>query len=138
MVTAAKADSIIAEYKVIYETLIWRFERNAYRLRADVICEKSGEILSLRGILGKKNRSYVLLYCNVPIRKYTVHDRHKDPVSRIVHREPHKHYWDDTWGDARVYIPNDIRIGDHDEELFDFLRESNIFPIAHYSAPTSC
>ena len=75
-----------------------------------------------------------MLYGADPIRSYTVHDRHRDPETRIVHREPHKHYWHDTWKDDRVYIPDDIRIGDPNEELVDFLRECNIFLINPYSA----
>ena len=49
MVTAAEADRVIAEDKVIDENLGWKFARNAYRLTADVICRASGETLSLRG-----------------------------------------------------------------------------------------
>lgn len=134
MVTAAQADNVIAENKVIYEELIWRVERNAYRLRADVMCENPDLVLTLHGIIGKTNRSFALLYGEDPIRKYTVHPRHIDPVTRIVHTAPHKHYWDDTWKDDRVYIPDDIRIGDPNEELVDFLRECNIFLINPYRA----
>ena len=126
MVTAAEADSILAENKVIGMNLAWRFHRRAYRLEANVLCEDSGEILSLRGYIGRKNRSFALLYRNSPIRKYTVHDRHRDPVSRVVYTDPHKHFWDDKWEDKRVYIPDDIRIGEPNEELMDFLHECNI------------
>lgn len=134
MVTATEANRVITEDKVIHERLIWRVERNAYRLKADVVCESSDLILILHGTIGKTNRSFVLLYGDDPIRKYTVHPRHTDPVTRIVHTEPHKHYWDDTWKDDRVYIPDDIRIGDPNEELVDFLRECNIFLINPYRA----
>ena len=40
--------------------------------------------------------------------------------------QPHKHLWDDEWEDKRVYIPDDIRFGDINEEFVDFLRECNI------------
>ena len=126
MATAAEAESILAEGKVIAMNMAWYLRRGAYRLEASVLCKDSGEILSLRGYIGRKNRSFALLYRNVPIRKYTVHDRHKDPVSRIVYTDPHKHFWDDIWEDKRVYIPDDIRIGDPNKELMDFLRECNI------------
>ena len=131
MVTAAEAEGILAENKVIAMNMAWIGERRgqeyyAYKLRATVMSEESGEILILHGYVGRKNRSFVLLYKNSPIRKYTVHDRHTDPVTRIVYTEPHKHWWDDVWEDNRVYIPDDIRIGDPNEELMDFLVECNI------------
>ena len=126
MVTAAEAERILAENKVIAMNMAWRFHRSAYRLESSVLCEASGEILSLRGYIGKTNRSFTLLYRNLPIRKYTVHDRHRDPETRKVHTVPHKHFWDDKWEDKRVYIPDDIRIGEPNEELMDFLRECNI------------
>ena len=67
-----------------------------------------------------------MLFQNQPIRKYTVHAFHRDPVTRKRVTEPHKHTWDDEWEDQLVYIPNDIRIGDPNDELLDFLRECNI------------
>ena len=126
MVTKAEAEKVLTEDKVIAMNLEWRFQRRAHRLEASVLCTNSGEVLSLRGYIGTKNRSLVLLYKNFPIRKYTVHDRHKDPVTRIVHTKPHKHIWDDVWQDKRVYVPDDIRMGNPDEELVDFLHECNI------------
>ena len=39
---------------------------------------------------------------------------------------PHKHTWDDEWADKIVYVPDDIRVGDPNEELLDFLAECNI------------
>ena len=66
------------------------------------------------------------MYRNTPIRKYTVHAFHRDPVTNVVVRQPHKHTWDDEWEDQRVYIPDDIRIGNVNEELIDFLRECNV------------
>lgn len=128
MVTAAEADRVIAEDKVIDANLDWIFVRNAYRLTADVMCRTSGEPLTLRGYVGEQNRSFALLYRNSPIRKYTVHNYqpHRDPLTGQVFREPHKHYWHDEHKDNVAYIPNDIRIGDPNEEILDFLRECNI------------
>ena len=126
MVTAAQADDLVVESKVIASNLMWRFTRGAYRLEATVLAEESGDILSLRGYIGVKNRSLVLLYRNTPIRKYTVHDRHTDPVTGVRVTGPHKHFWDDIYQDNRVYIPDDIRTGNPDSELADFLAECNI------------
>lgn len=128
MVTAAEAERVLGEDKVIDANMDWRFDRNAYRLTADVICRTSGETLTLRGYVGKQNRSFALLYENSPIRKYTVHNYqpHRDPLTGQVFREPHKHYWHDEHKDNVAYVPDDIRIGDPNEEILDFLRECNI------------
>ena len=126
MVTEAEARGLLEENKVIGANVIWRMDGNVSRLEATVLCIDSEKILSLRGFCGKKNRSFVLLYRNTPIRKYTVHASHKDPVTRQVVRHPHKHWWDDEWEDRRVYIPTDMRIGNLNEEFLDFLAECNI------------
>ena len=134
MVTEAAANSLLKEDKVIWANLSWRIDGEMVRLEAKVLCLESEEILSLRGTVGKKNRSFVLLYQNTPIRKYTVHAFHRDPVTRERVTEPHKHWWDDEWEDKRVYIPNDIRIGDANDELVDFLQECNISLRGNYTS----
>ena len=134
MVTEAAANSLLKEDKVIWANLSWRIDGEMVRLEAKVLCLESEEILSLRGTVGKKNRSFVLLYQNTPIRKYTVHAFHRDPVTRERVTQPHKHWWDDEWEDKRVYIPNDIRIGDANDELVDFLQECNISLRGNYTS----
>ena len=126
MVTEAEARELVAESKEVRANLSWALDGHSFRLEAKVLCLQSDAILSLRGTAGKKNRSLVLLYQNTPIRKYTVHAFHRDPVTRQRVTQPHKHLWDDEWEDKRVYIPDDIRIGDINEEFVDFLRECNI------------
>lgn len=126
MVTVAQADIVLAESKVIASNLAWRFQGKGYLLKATVLAAASGEVLELRGYVGSKNRSFVILYKNTPIRKYTVHDRHTDPKTGERVTGPHKHFWDDYYEDNRVYIPDDIRIGDPNDELLDFLQECNI------------
>ena len=126
MVTAAEAQAILGESKVIGMNLAWKADGKVFRLEATVLSEDSGEILSLRGYVGRKNRSFALLYRNTPVRKYTVHPRHRHPITRVVYTEPHKHTWDDIWEDELVYIPDDIRIGDPNIALMDFLAECNI------------
>ena len=151
MVSAAEAEKLLAEDKVIAMNIFWRSDRRGvsrrrahsqrsgiqtFKLEASVLSLDSGEIMSLRGSIGKTNRSFALLYKNSPIRKYTVHDRHRDPVTRIVYTDPHKHIWDDDWQDRRVYIPDDIRIGDPNQELEDFLKECNILLRGSYMSQT--
>ena len=126
MVTAAEAVAIMEEPKIIAVNFTWRRQRRSYQLEATVMAMESQQTLRLCGYIGRKNRSFALLYQNTPIRKYTVHDRHRDPVTMEIIRQPHKHRWDDEWEDKRVYIPDDIRIGDPNIELIDFLKECNI------------
>lgn len=80
MVTEAEANGLLEEDKVIGANVAWRMDGNVSRLEATVLCIDSDTTLSLRGYYGKKNRSFVLLFRNTPIRKYTVHSSHKDPV----------------------------------------------------------
>lgn len=126
MVTEAQAQIILAESKIIAVNLTWQRTNTAYALKAAVLSENSRELLSLRGYVGVQNRSFALLYRNTPIRKYTVHPWHIDPVTKERVTDPHKHTWDDEYQDKRVYLPNDIRIGDPNDELLDFIQECNI------------
>ena len=126
MVTKALADQLLQQEKVIAANLVWRQSGQSYRLEARALATSSGELLRLVGFVGIKNRSYALLHRNTPIRKYTVHDRHTNPNTGQVLREPHKHYWDDEWEDHLAYVPHDIRQGNPNEEILDFLKECNI------------
>ena len=126
MVTKSQADIMLAESKVIAANLVWRLDRRAYRLEATILAEESGELLKLRGYVGWRNRSFALLYRNTPIRKYTVHPLHIDHETGERTTEPHKHTWDEVNQDRKVYLPDDIRTGDANRELIDFLRECNI------------
>ena len=132
MVTAAQAQAILDQSKVIAANLAWRQERGGYRLKVQVLAEESGESLALHGYIGIQNRSFALIYRTKPIRKYTVHPFHVDPVTRERITQPHKHTWDDVYEDDRVYLPDDIRIGDPNDELLDFLQECNITLLGSY------
>ncbi len=134
MVTAAQADAILEERKVIAANLVWRGQRGTFRLEATVLAIESKELLSLRGFIGERNRSYVLLFKNTPIRKYTVHAQHRNPNTGEVVSGPHKHSWDDQWEDQLAYIPIDIHPGDPNSELMEFLAECKIDLRGSYSA----
>lgn len=126
MVTAAEAEAILAKPKIIAANNSWRRYSPNYRIEATVLILDTNEICSLRGQVGRSNRSLALLYNNTPIRKWTVHHQHRNPVTREIVREPHKHTWDDVYEDKIIYIPDDIRVGDVNDELLDFLNECNI------------
>ena len=132
MVTEAQALAVLAETKIITDDTAWVRVGIALRLSADVVSEDSGKLLSLRGYVGSKNRSFALLYQDIPIRKFTAHPWHIDPVTRERVTAPHKHTWDDVYQDRRVYLPSDIRIGDPNDEFLDFLQECNIVLLGHY------
>ena len=125
---------MLQEPKVISVNMRWRRYRRSYQLEATVLGIDSRNMLRLCGYVGRRNRSFVLLYMNTPIRKYTVHARHRDPVTKQIITQPHKHRWDDVWEDKRVYVPDDIRIGDVNTELMDFLKECNIELRGSYTA----
>ena len=131
--TGRDADEIVAAEKVVAVNLTWRRRGQGYGLEAKVMAVESKQILSLRGYVGAKNRGYVLLYQNTPIRKYTVHDRHRDPATGEVVRGPHKHVWDEEWGDRHVYVPEDIDDTDPNSELLSFLAECNVTLRSSYS-----
>lgn len=122
--------------KVIAANLVWRFDRRGYRLEATVLAVESSEVLRLRGYVGQTNRSLVLLYRNTPIRKYTVHRLHIDHETGEKTTEPHKHTWDEINQDRKIYLPDDIRVGDANDELIDFLQECNITLRGSYNRET--
>jgi hypothetical protein len=124
-VTKAEAEEVLAEDKIITENLRWRQVSSRYILDVGVLMPHSTRLLRLKGNIGRKNYSFALLYNNYPIRKYTVHHHHKNPSCEVVYG-PHKHTWDDIYEDNWVYVPEDIRSGNPNEALLDFLAECNI------------
>lgn len=131
-ITKIEADRVIAEQKIIGGNIRWARIGRAFRLDDIlVLCTTSQEILKLRGYVGPRNRSFVLLWKNYPIRKWTVHSRGKLPDGTRIDG-PHKHVWDDDLEDEWCYVPTDIRIGNPNEELIDFLRECNIELLGSY------
>ena len=134
MVTAAEADEIIGLAKVIASNVRWKYLSPNYRLDVNALVEGSDTVCRIKGFVGKTNHSFVLLYKNSPIRKWTAHDRHRNPDTGEVVTGPHKHTWDDVYEDRVVYIPEDIRVGDINVEFLDFLAECNIVMRGEYVA----
>jgi len=136
MVTAAEADAILKALKIIAVNLVWKTQSGTFRLEATVFATETSELLSLRGFVGVRNRSYALLYKNTPVRKYTVHARHRNPDTGQIVLGPHKHNWDDLWEDQLAYVPDDIHPGDPNTELMAFLAECNIQLRGSYASQT--
>ena len=126
MVTAADANEIVALPKIIASNVSWKYLRPIYTLEANVLAVESDIVCRITGFIGKSNHSFVLLYRNTPIRKWTAHYKHRNPATGEVFTEPHKHTWDDVYEDKLVYIPDDIHVGDINVEFRDFLAECNI------------
>ena len=126
MITAAEADALVAEAKVINDDVRWSFQRGGMRFAVRVRSLESDAELTLHGFVGRKNRSVVLVIDGAAIRRYTVHRSHRNPdTGRQIHGA-HIHTWHDEWGGRIAMTPDDIRVGDPDQELFDCLRQFNI------------
>ena len=126
MITAAEADALVAEAKVIEEDLRWSFQRGGMRFAVRVRSLESDTELTLHGFVGRTNRSVVLVINGSAIRRYTVHRSHRNPDTDWVIHGAHLHIWDDIWEDNIALPPDGIRVGDPNQELFDCLGLFNI------------
>lgn len=126
MITAAEADALVAEEKVIDEDLRWSFERGGMRFAVRVRSLESDAELTLHGFVGRRNRSIVLVIDGSPIRRYTVHRSHTNPDTGLRILGAHMHIWHDHWAGRIATLPDGVRVGNPDQELFDCLRLFNI------------
>lgn len=121
-----KADYLSKVAKFINEDIIWKVDRNGYRLKVRVLSLEIKEVLQLVGFIGRTNHSFTLLFQNLPIRRYCNQGRHTSPDGNSV-TGPHKHTWDEIHQDGFVYVPNDIDPqADPNDQLLQFLTEQNI------------
>ena len=133
--TKAKADELIAALKVVPAQVSWYSVPTGWRLKTRVFITELREILDLRGFIGNTNHSFVLLYQNYPIRKYTKHVRHT--VGDQVFTKPHKHLWDEMMEDANAYYPDDIDPNaDINDQFLSFCNECNIQLLGAYQRVT--
>ncbi len=126
MITAAEADALVVEEKVIDDDVRWSFQRGGMRFAVRVRSLESDAELTLHGFVGESNRSITLVINGSAIRRYTVHPSHRNPDTREKIYGAHMHIWDDVWQDDIALLPEGIRVGDPDQELFDCLRQFNI------------
>lgn len=132
MITAAEADALVAEEKVIDDDLRWSFQRGGMRFAARVRSLESDAELTLHGFVGRRNRSIVLVINGAAIRRYTVHYSHRNPDTGRRFYGAHMHIWHDVWRDDIAMDPDGIRVGDPDQEFFDCLRQFNITLLRAY------
>ena len=120
-----EADRAISEAKVIRENLTWRSEGGRFKLEGTVFAPTSQTLLKLLAVVGRQ-RSYSLLCNNVTLRRLCAKKRrHRNPDGQYV-QGTHKHRHTDDFGDREAYKPPNVRIGEPNEELMDFLEECNI------------
>ena len=130
--TKTEADNLVAKYKVASSKLAWRPEPKGWRLQATVMAVDSDDLVfKLTGYIGKSNYSFVLLYQNWPIRKYTKHAPH--PIGGVLFTEPHKHLWDGETEQRMAYVPDDIEPdADINDQFLAFCKECNIELVGPY------
>jgi hypothetical protein len=129
--TKEYADMIYKSSKQVVEDLIsWRnISGKTQKIFIDVITDEGLE-LEVRGNYswsGKKRYSFTLLYRKcINIRRWDDRMGHIDRCFGSVMNGPHKHYYCPEFGDSCSYETGDIRIGDVNGALMDFLDECNI------------
>lgn len=134
MLETDKAELLHRTPKIITTPITWVPQTgNRFRLEVKVLAPDLEEVLRLVGNIGNRTHSFVLLYQNYPIRKYTKHFRHKSHTTGEVFSKPHKHIWESESEDDKAYVPSDI---DPSSEINDqfvaFLKEENITPQSGY------
>lgn len=124
--TREQADKMTKMKKVITSSVSWKSaSKNVWRLEARALTTTTKEILILKGYIGRDNYSFVLLYNNIPIRKFTKH--HKHTWNGTDYFKPHKHIWDEVTEDKEVYIPDDIDASkDVSTQFIAFCNECNV------------
>jgi hypothetical protein len=126
------ADELSATPKVITEEIKWRIRGSSWRFKARVLAPQLNEVLELRGVVGKTNHSFTLLYNRIPIRRYGIHSKHTTPEGETIHG-PHKHTWNPRDSDRPAYVPDDIDFdADLNEQFLQFLAEQNITLVEDY------
>jgi hypothetical protein len=130
--TEKEVEALLKERKIVTASISWSPSINGgWKLEARVLAPDTKELFSLRGMIGKDNYSFALLYKNYPIRKYTKHRSHKFLGVRIT--QPHKHKWNELSRDAEVYIPTDIDPNQNKNEQFlAFCKECNVEILGGY------
>ena len=132
--TNVDVQDVLARLKRITQPIVWqpRQDRAGYEIEVAVgFQDPQTNIWELGRFLAiavpKKRVRCALLFANLPLRRLCDKKGHRNPPpDGAVFAGFHKHRWDDQFDDQVAYIPDDIRIGDVNNELIDFLSECNI------------
>jgi len=134
--TKTDADHLVESRKIISANVKWRPAGTGWRIQARVLAVDIKETFEIRGVIGRTNHSFVLLYHNYPIRKYTAHTPHK--IGAKIFSEPHKHVWDGESDGMLAYIPKDIDPkADINDQFLAFCNECNIELLGEYQFVSS-
>lgn len=124
--TREEADKLVKVRKIVSASVSWKSAgKGIMRLETKALTQHTKEILIVKGYIGKDNYGFVLLYNNIPIRKFTKHHRHiwRGQIFTV----PHKHTWSEDSEDKEVYIPDDIDpTTDISTQFLAFCKECNI------------
>ncbi len=126
-----EADTIYQFKKRIEEnTISWEeHEGNSKEITISLIAE-DGTPLKIRGWYswqGSNRYGFSLLYRNnIVIRRWDDKKGHPDPITKRKTNGPHKHYHHPEYGDSCCYETDDVRIGNVNGALIDFLKECNV------------
>jgi hypothetical protein len=126
-----ESDAIYESPKTVSdETISWGImENKSQKINFEVVTQDNVS-LKVKGWCswkGKKRYSFALMFKNsIPIRRWDDKPRHSDPCTDKVLMKPHKHYYCPEHDDACAYETEDIRLGDVNGALMDFLKECHI------------
>lgn len=127
----SEADHLVQLPKTISAKVIWRPEGKSWRLRTKAIALERDDVFDVVAYIGRTNYSFVLLYSNYPLRKFTKHSPHR--IGGKMFREAHKHVWDGDTENRIAYIPDDIDPNsDLNDQFLAFLAECNIRLLGDY------
>ena len=137
LLTRAAADQLVQLPKVVGEPILWKPIAGCakrFQFGVDVYSASADTRLELKGRLGPKHWSYVLLGPhNARLRRIsTPRAPHPNPDGTEVSPH-HKHIWSEDYEDREVYIPDDIHWEDYNQALRDFVQECNITLLHPYS-----
>ena len=139
MLTKAEVDRIITEPKEIRRDVHWTnvSSSGVPRLRLQTVVNMPTMMdisLQLRGYFRGGNYSFTLLYENYCLVRYDRRPYHTNPDGTEV-TEPHKHFWDETYGDKQACPATNVPPDDLDRAFHEFLRECNVTLWGQYSRP---
>lgn len=129
--TKDDADDIYNSLKYVNSKYLSWNRSNGYRQKIFInIKTNDGLELEVQGWYswkGSKRYGFALLYKNnIPIRRWDDAKGHIDSCSGKILEGPHKHYYHPIHGDNCAYETKDIRQGDVNGALLDFLKECHI------------
>ncbi|MGP8078173.1 MAG: hypothetical protein ACLQD8_04325 [Thermoplasmata archaeon] len=135
-ISKGEADYLYELPKQLAGPVQWDSRADGSRYLVLPVIGEDGTPMTIRGWVsrkfspGKPNRyGFALVVRNsVIIRRWDYKPGHLDPVTNSRMKGPHKHYPDERFADSPSYPVSEVRSGDPDGALVDFLKECRIAP----------